>query len=108
MQRRRKDIGNGADKEVTGIVAETPGGLQSFRPENFCRPTPTGGTAKSHRPWNSREIKHPACRGAVCLRPAKKLNDGTGADHYLWLTGQIGRRLRVELPITGALPVREQ
>jgi hypothetical protein len=32
-------------------------------------------------------------------------NDGLPSDHYLWLTGQIGRVLRKELPV-GALPER--
>lgn len=33
--------------------------------------------------------------------------DGLPSDHYLWLTGRIGRVLRGELPPSDALPVRE-
>lgn len=34
--------------------------------------------------------------------------EGLPTDHYLWLTGQIGRMLCNELPDTAALPVRER
>lgn len=32
--------------------------------------------------------------------------DGMPSDHYLWLTGQAGRMLRHEIPLTRQLPVR--
>jgi hypothetical protein len=33
-------------------------------------------------------------------------NDGMPSDHYLWLTGQAGRMLRREIPLTFKLPAR--
>ena len=32
--------------------------------------------------------------------------DGLPSDHYLWLTGQIGKMLRQEIPATDNLPPR--
>jgi hypothetical protein len=33
--------------------------------------------------------------------------EGLPADYYLWLTGQIGRLMRGEIPATDALPKRK-
>ena len=34
--------------------------------------------------------------------------EGLPADHYLWLTGQIGRLMRGEIPATDAVPIRKK
>jgi hypothetical protein len=34
--------------------------------------------------------------------------DGQPSDHYLWLTGEAGRRLRREKPLELKMPIREK
>jgi hypothetical protein len=33
--------------------------------------------------------------------------DGKSSDHYLWLTGEAGKRLRKEKPLEMKMPVRD-
>jgi hypothetical protein len=53
--------------------------------------------------------------GTAIFKTASKVPEGTlgfvteeslPADHYLWLTGQLGKALRREIPLTEKLPTR--
>ena len=53
--------------------------------------------------------------GTAIFKTASRVPEGTlgfvtepelPSDHYLWLSGQIGKALRQEIPLTETLPVR--